>query len=535
MLFPLDPPVLRTILLSVSVILSILFLPYGLNFYLLMHRAGEYSPPSPPGRRKFPVTIQIPVYNERYVVERIVGACAKVADRYGCELVQLQVLDDSTDETGEIARGVVERYRRDGFDIDYVHRDGRRGFKAGALQDALPRAKHPFIAIFDADFVPPEDFLDRVMPHFADGGLGLVQCRWSHINRDYNFITKAIAIGFDGHHILEQAGRYAANFLINFNGSAGVIRRRALEEAGGWKADTLAEDLDASYRMQLRGWRALYLRDVACAAEVPPSVPAVKKQQARWASGSIRTFRKLLPAIVGDRRLSVGQKAEGLIHLSFYSVHPLMFAAYVLAVTAAVLDIRLIEFDWSTAFTAPARQAGVLPDVSLVEAMIAYAMRFATGMVNAVSFTPQWVLLNVTIFFCAISMWIFYARSLKWQGRDVRSEFKSLGALGLIGFGISLSNTLAVAQGFFGRSAGVFNRTPKYRIESRNDTWQDKKYQVKVDKVVMMELAAGTLGALSIAKAVLSPSPNLGILPILFLYTTAYLYIARISMSQGAH
>jgi len=534
LIFSLDPASLRPVLLGASVVLSVLFLPYGLNFYLLMHRAKEYRAPVATSQRKFPVTIQIPIYNERYVVDRIVSACARMAQRYGQGLVQIQVLDDSTDETCEIARAAVERCRREGFDADYVHRPGRRGFKAGALQDALPRAKHPFLAIFDADFVPPEDFLDRVMPHFADSQLGLVQCRWAHLNREYNMVTRAIAIGFDGHHILEQAGRHAANFLINFNGSAGVIRKQALLEAGGWEADTLAEDLDASYRMQLRGWRALYLRDVACAAEVPPSVPAVKKQQERWAAGSIRTFRKLLPAILGDRRLTLGQKVEGLIHLSFYSVHPLMFAAYLLALTAAVMDIRLIEFDWSGAFTGPARQAGVLPDVSLLQALIAYARALGISVVNAISYTPQWVLLNAVIAFCAVSMWIFYANSLRWQGRGVRAEVKSLGALGLIGFGISLSNTLAVAKGLLARSPGVFNRTPKYRIETRGDTWRDKKYQVRVDRVVAMEVAAGLLGALAMAKAVLGSSPNLGIVPILALYTIAYLFVARITVAQGA-
>lgn len=532
-LFAVDAQFLRSVLLSVSVVLSILFLPYGLNFYVLMHRANDYTVATPNSRRKNPVTIQIPVFNELYVAERIIKACLRIADNYGKNLVQILVLDDSTDDTTKIVKEAITHCKDLGYEIDLIHREDRKGFKAGALENALPHTKHEYIAIFDADFLPPPDFLDRVMPHFEKNEVGLVQCRWAHINRDYNFITKAIAIGYDGHHLIEQAGRHAANFLINFNGSAGVVRKKALVEAGGWEADTLAEDLDASYRIQLNGWKGLYLRDVACHAEIPPSMPAVKKQQGRWACGSIRAFRKLVAAVAMDKRLSLGQKIEGMIHLSFYSVHPFMFAAYFLAVVAAVLDIRLVEFDWSTAFTAPVKQAGVQPDISLLRASLAYLQALGGSAYNAVYSMPEWVLLNVTIFFCAISMWIFYAHALKLQGIDPRGQVRSLGALGLIGFGISLSNTIAVTRGLMGRSPGIFNRTPKYRLERGSDTWRDKRYQISVDKIVLLEIIAGVIGAASILRAVLSPTPNIGIVPILFLYTAAYLYIARVSIKQA--
>ena len=325
-----------------SVVLSVLFFPYGLNFYLMIKKAQEYEVPRKKTDEKFPVTVQLPVFNERYVVERLLNACAKMADRYGRSIVQIQLLDDSTDETTQIASQAVDRLRDLGYDVMMIHRDLREGFKAGALENANNYAKYPFVAIFDADFVPPHDFLDRTMPYFSDPQLSLVQCRWTHMNQDYNMVTRAVSIGYDGHHLVEQTGRTAAGYLLNFNGSAGVLRRKALEDAGGWQADTLAEDLDVSYRMQLKGWKALYLRDIECPAEIPPTIPSLKRQQSRWARGSIRTFRKLLSKILMDRGLSSGQKAEALVHLSYYSVHPLMFSAFVIALLAAFLGVRLV-------------------------------------------------------------------------------------------------------------------------------------------------------------------------------------------------
>jgi len=529
---PIDPESIRSILLAISVALSILFFPYGLNFYYLMRRAQEYEIPNPNGRKKYPVTIQLPIYNERYVVERLVDACIRMIDHYGKEAVQLMLLDDSTDETTEIAEKTIERFRNLGYDMTFIHRDNREGFKAGALKNAMPETKHSFIAIFDADFMPPEDFLDRVIPYFEDPNLAIVQCRWTHFNRDYNFITRAIAIGYDGHHMVEQTGRTAGGFLLNFNGSAGVIRKEALEEAGGWQADTLAEDLDASYRIQLKGWKAIYLRSIECPAEIPPTIPAVKRQQTRWASGSMRVFRKLCLRILGHKRLSIGQKVEGLIHLSYYAVHPFMFSAFVIALVAALLDVRLVNVG-VLQFPEPP-MTGTIPPLFT---SIPYG-RTIYGLIqmawNAFISMPQWIILNIMIFFCTISMWIFYAEALKLQGMSVKSQIKSLGALGLIGFGISFSNTIAVLRGLLGREPGVFSRTPKYRIEKISDTWRDKKYQVRVNRMVLLEISLGILGIIGIIKAFVTTPPNLGIVPILVLYAIAYLYTAKITVGQAA-
>jgi cellulose synthase/poly-beta-1,6-N-acetylglucosamine synthase-like glycosyltransferase len=533
-LITIDPQAIRAVLLGFSVVLSILFFPYGLNFYILIKRASEYKVPKASSSKKFKVTVQLPIFNELYVVKRLIDACIRMTDRYGKNFVQILLLDDSTDETTEFLIEMVKKYKALGYDIDIIHRNSREGFKAGALQNALKYTKYEFIAIFDADFVPPEEFLIQVMPYFEDEKLGLIQCRWAHLNRDYNLITKAIAIGYDGHHIIEQTGRWAGGFLLNFNGSAGVIRRVALEEAGGWQSDTLAEDLDVSYRMQLKGWKALYLRDVKCWAEIPPTIPAIKKQQSRWANGSIRTFRKLCIQILKNKSLTLGKKVEALIHLSFYAVHPLMVLAYLIALISAILDVRLVEFDVQAILTSPIEKAGVMPNMSFFMKLFAYMQAISISVWEAVNYMPQWVALNISIFFCAISMWIFYAQALKYQNIKIKNEVKSLGALCLIGFGISISNTLAIIKGFFGRSSGTFFRTPKYKIEKITDTWKDKKYQVKLSKIVLLELIAGALGLLGILRAIFSPSPNLGIIPILLLYTIAYFYIAKLTLQQSS-
>jgi len=529
-----DIGLMRSALLGLSAALSILFFPYGLNFYFLMKKASEYRAPKPLIGRREGVTIQLPTYNERYVVVRLMRACKEMVDRYGKELVQILVLDDSTDDTTDILRGIVEEMRAEGYDIELIHRDNREGFKAGALQNALKFTKNPLIAIFDADFIPPADFLEKVVPYFDDPKVGLVQCKWAHVNRDYNLVTKAIAIGYDGHHIVEQAGRCAGGYLINFNGSAGILRKEAVIEAGGWQSDTLAEDLDVSYRMQLLGWKAIYVRDIECLAEIPPTIPALKRQQSRWASGSIRVFRKLFPKVLFDKRLTLGQKVQAAIHLSYYSVHPFMASAFLIAVVAALFDIRLVEFDWSAVVSKSVERAGVRPDVSIYLQIWLYLEGIATSLWRAANYTPHWLLLNVSIFFCAISMWLFYAYALRLQGRSVKEELKALGALGLIGFGISLSNTISVLRGFLGKGPGTFARTPKYRIERPSDTWRDKVYQVKLNRMTAAEIGAGLLGIFCILKAYLSPVPNLGIIPILWLYTCAYLYVARLTIKEAA-
>jgi len=239
------------------------------------------------------ITVQLPVFNEQFVVDRLIGACCNL--NYPPGKLEIQVLDDSTDSTVETARAAVELYQSLGHNIVYIHRDDRYGFKAGALDEGLRVAMGEFVAIFDADFVPPQEWLMQVIHHFANPKIGMVQTRWTHLNRDYSFLTQVEAILLDGHFILEHGGRSRTHAFFNFNGTAGMWRRTAIDGSGGWQHDTLTEDTDLSYRAQLKGWKFIYLQDVECPAELPIEMTAFKTQQARWAKGLIQTSKKYFP------------------------------------------------------------------------------------------------------------------------------------------------------------------------------------------------------------------------------------------------
>lgn len=503
---------LRIILLLSSMVLSVLFFPYGFSLYYLLYKTCKCSEPhNRLMEPKAPVTIQLPIFNERYVIDRLVNACTQMADHYGKNLVQILILDDSTDDTTAKAFELEDLYKKEGYDIKTIHRVNRDGYKAGALQNALRFTKYDFLAVFDADYAPSTDFLNRTIPHFEDQRVGVVQCRWTHLNRNYNGITRAIALGIDGHFLCEQSGRYASGLLFNFNGAAGVIRRKALEEAGGWESDTLAEDLDASFRIQLNGWKAVYLNSVECPAEVPPTIPAAKRQQSRWASGSIQTFRKLGLRLLRSRTLTLKQKVEGLIHLSYYMIHPFIFTAFLIALIGTFSNVRLL--DPSLIFSFALREKPVEP-LTIIAAL------------------PYWIFINFLIVLCTLSTWIFYSYAIRLQGMRLRDHMGTLIFLAFIGFGISVSNTIAVFQGMFSKATGNFARTPKYKIEAEKDTWRDKAYQIQINKKLALEITLGLTGALAILYALVHG--NYGIVPILFVYTTAYLWTAKMTVNQSA-
>ena len=264
-----------------------------------------------------------------------------MAEAYGIDKVRILVLDDSSDDTVLEVDKIVSEYQDKSFNIEAQRRKDRSGFKAGAMQAALQTTGEEFIAIFDADFIPPADFLLRTIPYFGqDEQLGIVQSRWTHLNRDFNLLTKAISLGIDVHFFIEQAGRYASGCFQNFNGSGGVLRKKAVLDAGGWRADTLAEDLDLSYRMQSSGYRVLYLRDLECPGEIPPTVPSFKVQQGRWACGSLRNARKILPGLLHNRKLGVKQRLQAFIHLTGYMIHPLMVLSFVLSCLTVILGVH---------------------------------------------------------------------------------------------------------------------------------------------------------------------------------------------------
>jgi cellulose synthase/poly-beta-1,6-N-acetylglucosamine synthase-like glycosyltransferase len=401
------------------------------------------------------VTVQLPIYNEVYVVERLVSSVAALD--YPPALLQIQILDDSTDETREVARATAARLAASGFDVDYRSRRHRDGFKAGALQDGLASATGEFLLILDADFVPRPDLLRATLPFFSDSAVGMVQARWEHLNRDFSLLTRIQAILLDGHFVIEHTARHRSGRFFNFNGTAGVWRRTCIESAGGWAADTLTEDLDLSYRAQLRGWRFVYLKDCAAPAEVPVDINGFKSQQHRWTKGSIQTGRKLLPGILRSG-LPWRVKSEALVHLAGNYSHLLVVGLSLLLVPAIVIRDRI---GWQ-----------------------------------------RLAVLDFPLFFGAtLSFLAFYVASQRELGRGWGEALRDMPGVSALGIGLSIHNARAVLEAAFGRPEAEFVRTPKYSIEGAGGEWRSKKYRAPGHASVLLEilLAVYYLGSLLFA------------------------------------
>ena len=332
----------ETLILATYFFVLVILAVYGWHRYYLvyLYMKNKGRMPVPAGKLEaWPVvTIQLPIYNEMYVADRLIDAVCQID--YPRELLEIQVLDDSTDETQSVAEQAVRRNAARGVDITFIHRTDRSGYKAGALEAALKVAKGEFVAIFDADFIPTPDFLTRTVPFFTDPKVAMVQARWGHINQDYSLLTKIQSILLDGHFVLEHGGRNRAGLFFNFNGTAGIWRRVAITDAGGWQHDTLTEDLDLSYRAQLRGWRFVFLPDLIAPAEVPVEMNSFKSQQHRWAKGSIQTCLKLLPRILRSN-VPLHVKTEAFFHLTANFNYPLMCVLSVLMAPAMVIRYNM--------------------------------------------------------------------------------------------------------------------------------------------------------------------------------------------------
>ncbi len=512
---------LASLIFALSVALSISFVLYGMNILHLTRRAKRYREPiSDKPSEKPAVAVHLPVYNEFYVAGRLVESCVTMAEQYGKDLVKIYIIDDSDDETREEIDDLSSRFTSAGYNIEVIRRGTRAGFKAGALQAALERTKEPFIAVFDADFCPPANFLDRTVACLIrDEKVGFVQCRWSHFDRNYNVITETLAIGVDAHFLLEQPGRWGSGYLMNFNGSAGLLRREAILKAGGWQSDTLAEDLDLSYRMQLAGCTAVYLRDLNVPAELPPTITSLKRQQGRWARGSIQTARKVMPSLIHSGSLSYTQKFEAVMHLTYYLVHPLMVASFLLAVIATFLNIDVIKYAVAVSLPTFASPSDLLRSFTLKN------VTYLTFQV------APWLVFSALVVLSTIAVLYYCAEAVRVQNMGLVRNIKEIFLLVILGYGISISNSVSVLSGLFSNRTGTFLRTPKYAITRKDHSWREKKYQLSLNRVSILEGVAVAISALAITKAI--ATSNLGIIPILAVYASGYILVFALTLLQS--
>ena len=462
---------------TILIILSI----YGLHRYDVIRTYFKYKKKAtgePPKRFETlpPVTIQLPLYNERYVVERLIEETLKV--EYPKGLLQIQVLDDSTDDTAPFAEALVERYKNMGYPIEYLHRTNRYGFKAGALQAGLETATGEFVAVFDADFCPPADFLMRTIHHFADDKVGVVQTRWSYLNRDYNFLTEVEAMLLDGHFILEHGARSRAGYFFNFNGTAGILRKSMIADAGGWQHDTLTEDSDLSYRAQLKGWRFVYLPGLDCLSELPVQMHGFQVQQSRWAKGLTQVAKKLLPAILKSD-ITRRQKIEAFLHLTPNISYPLM-----IVVSALMLPVMIVRF-----YMGPFQMLYV--DLPLIAAS-----------------------------FWSISLFYMVAQRELYPKNWKRSVLL-LPMLMAVGVGLTIINTRAVLEAVFGVET-AFARTPKYNISGGAVNLENKKYKKRSGWLPYAEIGVGCYFVGMVVFAI--ETFNFFAIPFLMLFVLGYFW-----------
>ena len=431
------------------------------------------------------ITVQLPLFNEMYVVERLVEAITKFD--YPHDRLQIQVLDDSTDETVKLAEATVEKYRQLGFDIEYVHRSDRTGFKAGALENGMKTAKGELLAIFDADFVPNPDCLRKLVDYFTDPMVGCAQMRWSHINGDYNLLTRLQTIMLDGHFVVEQTTRNRTGGFFNFNGTAGIWRRKAIAASGGWQHDTLTEDTDLSFRAQLMGWKFVYLLDEEAPAEIPVEINAFKAQQRRWAKGVMQVGIKLYPRI-WRARLPLRVRLEMFFRLTGNISYPLM-------IVASFLQFPLL--------------------------LVRYNQPFYHLMILDLPL----------LFFSSVSVFLFYGTAVWYLDKKRTPRLLHLPLVMALGIGLAFSNARAVLEALFGIKSD-FVRTPKYQVEKNKDeTWKRKKYKRKRGLLPLLELSFSIYFLLAMLYA--AHMRMWGTVPFLLLFFFGFGYMGVMSFVQS--
>lgn len=469
-------------------IVLILLAIYGAHRYLMVYLYYKYKRRNQPPEAQtlqppYPMmTVQLPVYNEQYVVTRLIDAICALD--YPQDRLEIQVLDDSTDETLDISARRVAFYQERGFDIHHLCRANRIGFKAGALREGLERAQGEFVAIFDADFIPSPDILKRVLPGFSDPDIGMIQTRWGYLNRDHSLLTQVQAMMLDGHFIMEHGARSGSGRLFNFNGTAGVWRRRCIDEAGGWQHDTLTEDLDLSYRAQLGGQRFLFLEEVVCPSELPVEMNAFKAQQRRWAKGSMQTARKLLPTVLRSN-LPLKAKIESVFHLTNNLAYLLMVLLSILMFPSIVIRVQV---GWMSSF---------------------------------------WIDLPFLLA-ATVSISFFYLCAQREIAPNTwRRRIVFLPCLMSIGIGICVNNAKAVIEALLGHWT-EFQRTPKYGVEGKDERWRRASYRSQRTWLPALELLfAGHFGLLIYYAAVNRIYSSIAFL-LLFFFGFLYVGLASI-------
>jgi len=463
---------------------AIMITAYTCNFYYLAYLSRKRKDVSSTTDWGTPsVTVQLPIYNEKYVAKRLVDAVCNLD--YPKEKMRIMVLDDSDDDTVELLANTVDDYKKQGFQIEHVRRGTRNGYKAGALKHAMQTTDTELVAIFDADFIPPTWFLKRAIPHFSTSNIGLVQCRWGHVNENYSAITQAQALSLDFHFLIEQKAKSNSHLFMNFNGTAGIWKRDCIEDAGGWHTATLVEDLDLSYRAQMKGWKCVFLPNIVVDAELPVQMNAAKRQQFRWAKGSIQCAIKLLSDITLKRKVSIEAKIQAFIQLTRHIVYPLM----------------LIQF-----LALPILLAG---QVNLYVVSILPAITIATYLAMG---PGAYIMIIQTM----------YHKSWK-------SKVKILPALLVYNAGMSVNNTVAVFDAVFGKK-NEFLRTPKYGIITKDDDWRDKAYNLPFTQTTLLEIFFGVYGIMGIFISIFSNNPIF--VPIIGLQVVGFFYIAYMSLSH---
>jgi len=476
------------VLVSYFISLTIL-LVFGSHGFIMIYYHNKYKKKEPIANKDFVpdklVTIQLPLYNELYVAERLINSVCEID--YPRELMEIQVLDDSTDETVDIVSKLVKIKQDAGFNILHVRRESRKGFKAGALKEGLKSAKGDYIAIFDADFVPNKTFLKNTLKFFNNPKIGMVQTRWEHLNSDFSILTKIQALALDGHFVIEQSVRNKAGFFINFNGTGGVWKKECIEDAGNWQDDTLTEDLDLSYRAQLKGWKFIYLKDFTTPAELPFEINALKAQQFRWTKGAIETAKKILP-LVWKSNLPLKVKLQSTFHLTNNFLFPV-------TLLAGILNVPLIFI----------KNSG--PHDAFFDVMSIFILAF-------------------------LSSFMFYLYSQKDVYTDWRKKIALFPLFMAGSMGLAVNNSRAVMEGLLNRKS-EFVRTPKFKVVKKTDTYAKNSNYVskKLSFSVYVELMLAVYCLIGVGASIYFL--EIAALPFQLMFFFGYAVVAIMSLKNA--